>query len=466
MEHMVSDTIKEFLFKNRHKPLNIHCVGDAMVDEYFEVKVDRISPEFPMPIMTSTSDKPVRRPGGVANVAYQFKNFNVASTLICFRDSWAEDVFNRHGLYPHNGFSDHDIKAKLPIKKRFLDGKVQVKRWDIEKPNSGMTLEKIERYHELYAEYVEKTKMRPDVVVFSDYNKGFFFPSASVHFPDLYPGARTIVDPKNGPIEKWRGCNILKLNAKEARELGGNKIRWQEQAKYLQDKTNCEAVVITFAGEMVAGIWHGGEFVYKPEKGEVDVLSVVGAGDCFAAFFAMAIGHGFTVPEAVQIAYKAGSVYVQHNMNRPVCPVDLVNDKIVHASDLEKRDFKLVFTNGCFDVLHKGHLSTLKFAKSKGERLVVAVNADESVKRLKGESRPLVPLEHRMAVLAAMEDVDFVVPFHQDTPYELIRNIKPDVLVKGGDYDPKTIIGADVVPEVYAAPMIDGVSTSKLLAKS
>jgi D-beta-D-heptose 7-phosphate kinase/D-beta-D-heptose 1-phosphate adenosyltransferase len=459
----MSDIIKEFLKRNRKKRLNIHCVGDAMIDEYYEVKVNRISPEFPMPIMTSVTDKPVSRPGGVANVAYQFKHFNVGPTLICFPDRKADKVFSEHGIPRWSGSYLPKLKANLPIKKRFLDGNIQVKRHDIEKPLCGMRPEDIEYFIDQLEYTIQHTKMKPDVVVMSDYSKGFF-DDEYLHAPSLYPGAKTIIDPKGGKLSKWKECTIFKPNNEEAYRLTGRRT-WKEQAKHLQNELQCEAVVITASGERVAGVWKEEFFCYQP-KNSVSVKSVVGAGDCFGAFFAMAIGHDFAVPEAVEIAYTAGSVYVQRNMNRPVSPVELVEDGLVDPRDLAARDFKLVFTNGCFDVLHKGHMETLKFAKSKGDRLVVAVNTDESVRKLKGDGRPVVPLEHRMAVLASLKFVDYVVSFNEDTPLGLINTIKPDVLVKGAQYEKEEIVGAEVVLEVHRAPMIEGVSTSKLLDKN
>jgi D-beta-D-heptose 7-phosphate kinase/D-beta-D-heptose 1-phosphate adenosyltransferase len=428
-----------------------------MVDEYYDVKVNRISPEFPMPIMTSTHDKPVSRPGGVANVAYQFRHFNVAPTLVCFPDPKAEKVFRYHNL---SRWGDSEIKAKLPYKKRFLDGHVQVTRRDVETPGCGLSPDTVDYFTKSLGESIVKHKMTPDVAILSDYNKGFFS-STEHNVLDFYRHVKTIVDPKKGPLSKWKGCTIFKPNGIEAEALTGKKA-WKEQAKHLQNELECEAVVITHSGEKVAGVWKEEFFCYRPEV-MVEVDSVVGAGDCFGAFFAMAIGHGFTVPEAAEIAYRAGAVYVQHYMNRPVCPAELAEDGLVNPSDLVQRDFKLVFTNGCFDVLHEGHMATLKFAKSKGDRLVVALNSDESIKRLKGPKRPLVPLAQRMAVMAAIRYVDFVVSFDEDTPLEIIKAIKPDVLVKGGEYAKEKIIGADIVPEVYRSPMIEGMSTSKLL---
>lgn len=433
-----------------------------MVDEYHAVTVNRISPEFPMPIMHSERDRPVKRPGGAANVAYQFKHFNVGVTFHCFMDRQADRVFLRHGVRPWSMTSCENINAKLPIKRRFLDNGIQVKRLDIERPNCGLSEDAINFVTKQLIDTTARTAMTPDVVILSDYNKGFFA-SEEYRVLDAFKHSKTIVDPKKGPLSKWKGCTIFKPNASEAYNLTG-KTQWKEQAKHLQNELECEAVVITSSAERVSGVWKDEFFCYQPGR-KVEVESVVGAGDCFGAIFAACIGHGFTIPEAAEIAWNAGAIYVQGKMNRPIVPAELVPDGIVEPYDLQSKDFKLVLTNGCFDVLHKGHMETLKFAKSKGDKLVVAVNSDASIKRLKGESRPLVPLEHRMAVLSSLKFVDFVVAFDEDTPFEIIKTIHPDVLVKGGDYDPKTIIGADIVREVHVAPMINdpGSSSSSLL---
>lgn len=450
---------KEFLKKNRSQNLKIHVLGDAMIDEYHEVKVNRISPEFPMPIMLSPHSKKTRRPGGAANVVHQFKHFNVDPLLFCFYDDKAAKVFEEHHIQwasaPFSG-----IEAHLPIKRRFLDGGIQIVRHDIESANCGLD-EHLLDFVTKHLETVVGNVPKPDVAVLSDYNKGFFA-SEDHSILDYYRGVTTIVDPKNGPLSKWKGCSILKPNAKEAFDLTGRKT-WREQAKHLQNETECESVVITFGGEKVAGVFGDDFFCYHPDK-KVEVESVIGAGDCFCAIFAMAIGHGFPVPEAAEIAWNAGSVYVQNKMNRPIVPAELSTSGLIeNGEDLERRDFKLAFTNGCFDVLHEGHLQTLRFAKSKVDKLVVALNSDASVKRLKGDSRPLKPLDQRMKVMAALDMVDFVVSFDEDTPYEIINQIKPDVLVKGSDYDKTEIVGADIVPEVLTAPLISDLSTTKFL---
>ena len=455
---MQKKSLQNFLQKNRQRRLNIHVLGDAMIDEYYQVKVNRISPEFPMPIMLSSTDEPVRRPGGAANVAYQFKNFNAVVTLHCLPDKKAEKVFRDHHI---QRWSMVEVGSTLPVKRRFLDGKVQITRHDIESPLCGTSVEIIDFYTYSLCQEIVKHKMNPDVAIFSDYNKGFF--NCDEHnLLDKFHSSITIVDPKKGPLRKWHGCNIFKPNAKEAFELSG-KVKWREQVKHFQNELECESVVITDGGRKVSGIYKEEFFCFRPDK-QVEVESVIGAGDTFCVFLALAVGHGFTVPEAIEIAWTAGSVYVQNNLNRPIVPAELSPTGIVNGHDLTSRDFKLVFTNGCFDLLHEGHLQTLRFAREKGDKLVVALNTDESVKRLKGDDRPIKPLSQRMSVVSALEMVDFVVSFHEDTPLEIIKVIQPDVLVKGADYSKNEIVGADIVSEVFTAPMIPDLSTTKLLS--
>ena len=453
---MESQMIKEFLKRNRQKKINIHCVGDAMVDEYYRVKINRISPEHPVPVMVCQNEV-IRRPGGAANVAYQLKHLNVDSKLLCFYDPLAYEVFLEHQIccfeYPSN------FNCNLPIKRRYIDDNgVQVApRHDFEKSLCGLDLEKINL---IFIDILDKIfqQKKPEVAIISDYNKGFFN-SFNYNIMDNYRDVITIVDPKKLNFEKWKGCTIFKPNSKEAEEISGKK-NWQDQAIFFKKELGCQAVVITFGCEKVVGISGNDLFEFVPNK-KVSVESVIGAGDCFAAFFAVAIGHGFNPVESVEIAWEAGAIYVQHQMNRPVVPAELSSDKIVNPEDLAKRDFKLVFTNGCFDILHKGHIETLKFAKTKGDKLVVALNTDESIRRLKDKSRPIVPLEHRMSVIASMEFVDFVISFDENTPIKAIESILPDVLVKGHGNEFKNIVGCNLVSDVFIAPFVEHSSTTK-----
>jgi D-beta-D-heptose 7-phosphate kinase/D-beta-D-heptose 1-phosphate adenosyltransferase len=272
----------------------------------------------------------------------------------------------------------------------------------------------------------------------------------------------TFVDPKNGPVEKWRGCTLFKPNAKEAEALSGLKD-WREQCLYFKEKLDCRYVVITQSGAGVVG-YDGAKFYEYRSKQPILVESVIGAGDCFMAVLAMAVTHGFDLEASMQIAYEAGKLYVQKRLNRPIVPGELSASKIIHPFDVVSRDFELVFTNGCFDLLHPGHLKILREAKEMGDKLLVAVNSDASVKRLKGEKRPVMSQQARVEMLAAIDAVDFVAVFEEDTPLEAIKACRPNVLVKGGDYPIDQIVGADIVDDVRNVPLVEGMSTTKLIS--
>jgi D-beta-D-heptose 7-phosphate kinase/D-beta-D-heptose 1-phosphate adenosyltransferase len=292
----------------------------------------------------------------------------------------------------------------------------------------------------------------------------------------------SIVDPKTGDIERWRGCTVFKPNAQEALLLTGCRTINDAGMKLL-DQLKCEAVIITQADKGVTVFDHyspvfgvhddGGIYEIRPTEKLPPAESVIGAGDCFTAFLAMALARGMGIRVAAEVAWRMGVLYVKNRHNKPLSRLDLVKAfdparaKIIVGCPedyLGNRDYKLVFTNGCFDILHAGHLATLRFAKSCGDKLVVAVNTDESVAKLK-PGRPFVTLEDRMEMLASLEFVDFVVMFDEPTPLQIIKRIKPDVLVKGAEYEKEKIVGYGIVKEVVTAPMVEGLSTSSLIEK-
>ena len=457
---MDSPLLHKFLKRIHARQPEIHCVGDAMLDVYHDVDIQRISPEHPVPVMRAAGN-PVKLPGGAANVAHQFKHLNANIRLICHADIDSMALFSRLGI-PMRATFPRDFQ--LPVKTRFLSSGQQIApRLDQEKPLYGLSQETLDTWSESLMELMAREPL-PEVAILSDYDKGLFASDVIRPF-DLYRDKTiTIVDPKKGPFEKWEGCTIFKPNAKEARELTGY-TDWRVQVEFLKNRLGCQAVVITQSSDGIVGLDRNEIFEYKPAQ-RGPARNVTGAGDCFAAFFAAAIAHAFSVREAAEIACEAATAYVHQDLGIPLCPADIVPGKIVRPWDLRRRGFRLAFTNGCFDVLHQGHLETLKFAKSKGERLVVAVNSDESVRRLKGQGRPVVPLQHRMAILAALEYVDYVTSFEEDTPMEAILSCRPEVLVKGGDYKEGDILGRDVVEEVHVAPLFPDAHSSDFLLRS
>lgn len=441
----------DFLKRDQSQRCRIAVVGDCMVDEYYYTDVRRISPEFPIPVALSEDDRPYHAlPGGAANVAYQFRNFNVDVKLVALVNEYAKSVYDAAGL---DTTYSHPCNHQVPLKRRFYHGDFPLGRWDIEKVRDLSGL----------AAYLQVPFV--DVIIFSDYNKGLFHTDWFREY--LKWPVITVVDPKGADIEKWRGCTIFKPNAEEAERLSGRKT-WQEQCEYFMTKLGCRTVVITQGGSGVVGVAEGGFFEYRPRVSG-DVNSVIGAGDCFIAFLAMGVERGFSIPEAAQVAFEAGALYVRNKHNEPITPhclrrrADPVLAKFVTPESLKDRKYKLVFTNGCFDILHIGHVESLRFAKSKGDRLVVAVNTDESVRRLKGESRPVNDLETRMRMLGALDLVDYVVPFGEDTPLEVVKKIMPDVIVKSPPYTREATVGADLVPEFYQSPLVEGVSTTELI---
>lgn len=449
-------TIDKFIALNKDNKIKVAVAGDVMIDEYHQISVDRISPEFPIPIIKSTQTDYSSYPGGAANVAIQFKNLNSSVHLYGFNSYDFLKVMIKH-IDEFNLFLTLDPKFNfnLPVKKRFYQGDFPVARWDIELENDDKKID--DALNTLQDNY---KLWKYDVLVLSDYNKGFFKPGTIKGW--LNNAKVSIVDPKKGPASKWKGCTIFKPNSKEAEELSGYK-NWKEQAKYLQQETEAKAVIITQSGDGIVGLIEGEYFEFFPEK-QAKANSVIGAGDCFVAYLAQAIAVGLNYQEAIEVAFEAGRVYVQRKHNRPVNPLELINDKFVSLNYLRNID-NLVFTNGCFDVLHEAHLELLKFAKRKGDKLVVALNSDESVKRLKGEDRPINSLKDRMNLVAAFEFVDYVISFEEDTPYEVVKAISPSSLVKGGDYEKNQIVGHNLVKEVHIFPYKNGKSTTALLNK-
>jgi D-beta-D-heptose 7-phosphate kinase/D-beta-D-heptose 1-phosphate adenosyltransferase len=451
-----SDLILNFLEKDVGHKLQINVIGDAMIDEYYQVDVSRISPEFPIPVYQSRSEEPTSGyiPGGAANVARQFEHFNIDVDLVSLVSPLSKNIFNGFGI--RTDYSKTVDSLVVPVKKRIYCDDTPLVRWDFEQDNYG--LEDIKKH------LFDLDIPTSDFNIFSDYSKGVF---CVPWFRKFIKKAPSIVDPKRNFIDFWEDCTIFKPNANEAKTLSEKK-HWQDQADFFMDSLRCDGVVITQSSDGVVGK-QDDYFEIRPEAHKIKPESVIGAGDCFVSFLAMALARGFNLNEASRIAFAAGSYYVQRKHNKPISPAEMLiiaNKKVIrNPSILKNRNFKLVFTNGCFDILHAGHLSTFEFAKTKGDKLVVALNSDKSVKKLKGSSRPIIDEANRIKMIEALNMVDFVVCFDEETPFDVIKEICPDVLVKGGDYQGIDIVGKDIAKETFIAPFVPGLSTSKIIQK-
>lgn len=457
------DLISDFVNKFNEKEVCIHVIGDSMIDVEYQVKVSRISPECPnVNILLSEDDLPCRKlPGGAANVCYQLNNFNVVSRLFTFIDLEAYQIIRNYGI-KYWGAIFLPKNCYVPRKRRFYEKGFQVvARIDIEKSRYGLDDATIRWLQSNLCRNWPVYQIEPHVIIFSDYNKGIF--SNDFKLKWFKTEAITIVDPKALPLERWEGCTIFKPNAKEAEFLSGLK-NWKDQCNFFQKKLNCHAVVITREGDGVVGKEGEDYFEYNPNIA-IKPLDIIGAGDCFIAILGLAVGYGFSVKDAAQIAFHGGLTYVQQRQRGMFGPwsfhsngkiVDI--DKIIKLKSVYKEDF--TFTNGCFDGgLTLGHIECLKYAKSLGHKLIVGINSDESVERLKGVGRPIFKLNDRMKIVAALEYVDFVVPFEEDTPLSVIEKILPKFVVKGGDYKPEDVVGFGLT-DVVICPRYDCSSTT------
>lgn len=458
------ENILQFLKQDKKgRRLNIAVCGDSMIDEYFDVRVKRISPEYPIPILQCDHQEPHSVPGGAANVACQFSDFNSKAHLVSLMDLAAVEAFKNANVDIHS--SSQIIENKIPRKKRYFSDNAQVARIDAECLNYGLSdFELCQKTTALLNEFVCS---QFDAVIFSDYGKGIFN-----HFDNtiIQKFPVTIVDPKNGNIERWRGCTVFKPNQEEAFRLSG-KDNIKDAGLYLSSFLG-SSVVITEASKGVSVFQNGKITEVRPQISPAVAESVIGAGDCFIVFLTMAICRGFDLQDAAEIAFKAGTLYVTNKRNKPISRQDLLfsidhaSSKIISFDDcssLNDRKYKLVFTNGCFDIFHKGHVESLKFAKSQGDKLVVGVNSDGSVAKLK-TGRPIVSESDRVAVLAACEYVDYVVVFDDDTPLELIKKIRPNVVVKGADYREEDVVGYGMA-EIKRCPLVEGISTTNIIEK-
>jgi len=437
----------------------IAVIGDAIIDEYYYVKAEKISPEFPISVIHSELFSPEKSlPGGAANVCYQLSNFDKIVSYFGIVDfealSILEDYFSMDNCVLLNG--------KNPRKKRFYQDFFPLCRIDVETENYNLSKSSLNQLQKRICENLSNSNF--DIVIFSDYGKGMFNDFDIKNYFNSTGKAIKIVDPKNGPASKWANCDIIKPNYKEAKDISGLKD-WKDQVKFFRDQTNAKYIIITQAGNGVVGLIDEEYFQYVPDKKTIPT-SVIGAGDCFVSLLAIGLSNGLEIKESIESAFYGSSLYVKNKFNKPLHPADLYKNKIIDdPSILLKRNFSLCFTNGCFDFgLTAAHVDLLQYAKQKKEKLVVGLNSDSSIKKLKGDNRPIFSFEDRAKILSGLEFVDYIVKFEEDTPFDLINKIRPELIVKGGDYTPENVVGYGYYP-VDIFKFVSSYSTTEKIIK-
>lgn len=462
---------------------NILVIGDVMLDRYWHGNTDRISPEAPVPVVHIRKSE--EGAGGAANVALNVGAIgsNVKLLGITGEDKEAELL---EQFLTDNGINYYFARnPNLPTinKLRVLSRHQQLIRLDFEEKfhDDNETLD------DLFAVYTKELE-ECDLVIFSDYGKG------TLRFmQELIEAARALnkpvlIDPKGKDFTIYRGATIITPNFEEFCAVVGfcrNENELQAKAQWLIENYDFEAILVTRGEHGMSLITKNSSALHIPAKAR-EVFDVTGAGDTSIAILGASLAAGADLETAVVLANTAGGIVVgklgaatislaelrralQRNQQTPEAGI-LTEEELLHEVDLTRaRGEKIVMTNGCFDILHAGHITYLEEAKSLGQRLIVAVNDDASVARLKGPKRPINSLKQRMLVLAALRAVDFVVPFSEDTPARIIEKIAPDILVKGGDWKPEEIVGADFVlqngGEVKSITFVKGVSTTRLIKK-
>jgi len=381
----------------------IVVIGDSITDIYIYGSVERISPESPIPIFKTTRQE--KRAGGSGNVV---------SNLVAL----GESVLHYHD--PNNS-----------IKTRYVCDNHILFRADTEsyKINSQ----------------TEFDLRDSNYVILSDYNKGFLHNSRKIIEYCNRMGKKVIVDPKKS-LENYTGAHIVKLNKKEFLEYGYGNTPFQARKLFKID-----TIIITSAA---AGIQISSDEleITIPNNEIHQVSDVTGAGDVFIAALTHFLDKGNDLITASTKSMRLASLSVTK-----------FGTYVLTKEDIAKT--KLVFTNGCFDIIHRGHIEYLKKSKSMGYKLVVGLNSDTSIRRLKGDSRPINNQEDRKTVLESLDCVDEVIIFNEDTPYELIKKLKPDLITKGGDYKSiEEVVGHDLA-EVELIPYLEGYSTTNIVEK-
>ncbi|CAM5344474.1 Bifunctional protein HldE OS=Afipia felis OX=1035 GN=hldE PE=3 SV=1 [Afipia felis] len=481
------DTLSERMSRQ-----TVLCIGDLMLDEFVYGEVSRVSPEAPAPVIAAQRSE--INVGGAGNVA---RNIAALGGRCIFVGLIGEDATG--AMLADELAKDAAIEAHLVTdparpttrKVRFVSEHYATHMlradWEVAQAASPQTEAKL-------VAAIKKALPRADIVLLSDYAKGVLTHRVIRETIDTarQMGKRTIVDPKNLNFAVYHGASILTPNRKEFTEATRSRARTPQEigvaARDAIEIAGCDAMLVTQSENGMTLVAKNGDVLHVPAY-PVKVRDVSGAGDTVAAALALALASGAAEEDAVRAASAAAAVAVGKRGTASVTRAELrkkilppaaltMEEKIVSGwqdidarlDDWRQEGLRIGFTNGCFDILHPGHVRVLTQARATCDRLVVGLNSDASVRRLKGETRPVQTELARAEVLAALEAVDLVVIFEEDTPLELIRQVKPSVLVKGGDYTREQVVGHEFVTahggEVVLIDILPGHSTTSLVNRA
>ncbi|MDX2027659.1 MAG: D-glycero-beta-D-manno-heptose-7-phosphate kinase [Alphaproteobacteria bacterium] len=464
------------------------CVGDVMLDRYIYGQVERISPEAPIPVLRMQREGVTL--GGAGNVVRNIVTLDGQVDLVGIvgQDQAGYDLAKQLTSLPQvTSYLLTDNSRPTTLKTRYVADGQQLLRADYEISQAvsadmeGQILLRVRGS-------IESCQ----IVILSDYAKGVLTPRVVKEIIQLAKekGRTVLIDPKGRDFTHYQGAALLTPNRRELAEVSGMQIRNVEEAeqaaKKLIDAHQLGGVLAKLGSDGVCLVMKGRPPQHFRASAR-EVFDVSGAGDTVVATLALALAGGLPAEDGAALANIAGSIVVGKIGTASVTREELVRElmhdqtrlgeekivSLLQASEMaerwRKQGFRVGFTNGCFDLLHPGHISLLRQAKAACDKLVVGLNSDASVKHLKGENRPVQNETSRSAVLASLADVDQIVIFNEDTPLNLIKGVRPSVLVKGADYSVEQVVGADLVKgwggQVVLANLVDGHSTTATIAR-
>jgi D-beta-D-heptose 7-phosphate kinase / D-beta-D-heptose 1-phosphate adenosyltransferase len=468
------------------------CVGDLMLDEFVYGEVSRISPEAPAPVIAARRSE--TNIGGAGNVARNIASLGGSCIFVALVG--ADDTGERlkTALGQERGIEPvlvRDPARPTTRKVRFVSEHFSTHMLRADWEKAAPAANEIEQG---LIDSILRELPRANIVLLSDYAKGVLTARVIRNTIDAARklGKPVIVDPKSANFAIYRGATLLTPNRKEFSEATRSRVDSEtsiaDAAQDVMTLADCEAILVTQSEDGMTLVPRNGEAVHVPAH-PVKVRDVSGAGDTVAAALALVMATGADWETCLRMANAAAAVAVSKKGTASVTAAELRRKILPHAflaaeekivlddgeldarlAEWRKQGLRVGFTNGCFDILHPGHVRLLTAARGACDRLIVGLNTDASVKRLKGEGRPVQHERARAEVLAALEAVDLVVFFAEDTPIRLITYIKPSVLVKGGDYTRETVVGHDIVEahggQVMLVETLQGFSTTTLVNRA
>jgi D-beta-D-heptose 7-phosphate kinase/D-beta-D-heptose 1-phosphate adenosyltransferase len=457
---------------------HILVLGDVMLDRYWFGDAGRISPEAPVPVVRVKQMDD--RPGGAGNVALNIAALGAATTLIGLagQDEAAAVLSTQLTAMGVNAKLQQIAEMTTINKLRIISRHQQLIRLDFEETFPAFdpaTL--LNAYKEQLA--------RANLVILSDYGKGTLADPQPFIQLAKQAGIPVLVDPKGRDFTIYRGATVITPNLKEFEAIVGPCATHQailEKGHAFLTAHDIDALLLTRGEQGMTLIQRDQEEIHLPAHAR-EVFDVTGAGDTVIAVLGAALAAGAALPDAMTLANHAAGLVVAKLGAATVSPGELqallgkaevtsgsiLNDEqlLLAVNDARLKGKKIVFTNGCFDLLHAGHITYLQQAKQLGDCLIVAINDDDSITRLKGPGRPINPVAHRLAILAALGAVDWVIAYADDTPKRLLKLLQPDILVKGGDYTVDQVVGAEIVHayggDVRVLGMTKGISTTAII---